>query len=128
MINLLILFFSFLPDREREEEENRLREQLRKEWVAKQEKLKNEDVEITYSYWYVFFLVFIENKQNPAQHLVFLFLCRYKFELKIYLSPSLAQLANPNQKYRKVFGSQYLDAAMESTRTASRYIPLRKKV
>lgn len=42
---------SFLPDREREEEENRLREQLRQEWVEKQEKLKNEDIEITFSYW-----------------------------------------------------------------------------
>ena len=42
---------SFLPDRQREEEENRLREQLRQEWVEKQEKLKNEDIEITFSYW-----------------------------------------------------------------------------
>lgn len=29
---------SFLPDRDREEEENRLREELRQEWEAKQEK------------------------------------------------------------------------------------------
>lgn len=42
---------SFLPDREREEEENRLREQLRQEWVEKQAKLKNEEIEITFSYW-----------------------------------------------------------------------------
>lgn len=42
---------SFLPDRDREEEENKLREQLRQEWVAKQEKLKNEEIDITYSYW-----------------------------------------------------------------------------
>ncbi|GAB1598050.1 protein FAM50A-like [Argonauta hians] len=42
---------SFLPDRDREEEENKLREQLRQEWVAKQEKIKNEEIEITYSYW-----------------------------------------------------------------------------
>jgi len=42
---------SFLPDREREEEENRLREELRQEWVAAQEKLKNEEIEITFSYW-----------------------------------------------------------------------------
>lgn len=42
---------SFLPDRQREEEENLLREQLRQEWVEKQEKLKNEDIEITFSYW-----------------------------------------------------------------------------
>lgn len=42
---------SFLPDREREEEERRLREELRQEWVQKQEKLKNEEIEITFSYW-----------------------------------------------------------------------------
>jgi len=42
---------SFLPDREREEEENRLREQLRQEWVTAQEALKNESMEVTYSYW-----------------------------------------------------------------------------
>ncbi|XP_054163189.1 protein FAM50 homolog [Oppia nitens] len=42
---------SFLPDRDREDEENRLREQLRQEWVEKQEKLKDEDIEITFSYW-----------------------------------------------------------------------------
>ncbi|KAH9854194.1 XAP5-domain-containing protein [Lenzites betulinus] len=42
---------SFLPDREREEEERRERESLRQEWLRKQEELKNEDVEITYSYW-----------------------------------------------------------------------------
>lgn len=42
---------SFLPDREREEEENRLREELRQEWVAQQTKLKDEEIEITFSYW-----------------------------------------------------------------------------
>ncbi|KAK2169676.1 hypothetical protein LSH36_8g14039 [Paralvinella palmiformis] len=42
---------SFLPDRERELEENRLREKLRLEWQAKQEKIKNEEIDITYSYW-----------------------------------------------------------------------------
>jgi len=42
---------SFLPDREREEEENQLREELRLEWVKKQESLKEEPIEITYSYW-----------------------------------------------------------------------------
>ncbi|RNA11908.1 hypothetical protein BpHYR1_052171 [Brachionus plicatilis] len=42
---------SFLPDREREEEENALRERLRQEWVEKQEQLKNEEIEIDYSYW-----------------------------------------------------------------------------
>ncbi|XP_044729814.1 protein FAM50 homolog [Chrysoperla carnea] len=42
---------SFLPDREREEEENRLREELRQEWAEKQTKLKEEEIEITFSYW-----------------------------------------------------------------------------
>ncbi|XP_062397137.1 protein FAM50A [Sardina pilchardus] len=42
---------SFLPDRDREEEENRLREELRQEWEGKQEKIKNEEIEITFSYW-----------------------------------------------------------------------------
>jgi len=42
---------SFLPDKDREEEENREREELRQEWTEKQEKLKNESIEVTYSYW-----------------------------------------------------------------------------
>lgn len=42
---------SSLPDREREEEERRERERLRKEWIKKQEDMKNEEFEITYSYW-----------------------------------------------------------------------------
>ncbi|XP_004460680.1 protein FAM50A [Dasypus novemcinctus] len=42
---------SFLPDRDREEEENWLREELRQEWEAKQEKIKSEEIEITFSYW-----------------------------------------------------------------------------
>lgn len=42
---------SFLPDREREEEENRLREQLRQEWEARREKVKREEMEVTFSYW-----------------------------------------------------------------------------
>ena len=42
---------SFLPDREREEQERREREELRKEWLKRQEELKKEDIEITYSYW-----------------------------------------------------------------------------
>lgn len=42
---------SFLPDRDREEEENKLREQLRQEWEERQEKMKNEEIDITYSYW-----------------------------------------------------------------------------
>lgn len=42
---------SFLPDREREEEENRVREELRQEWAEKQSKLKEEEIDITFSYW-----------------------------------------------------------------------------
>uniref|UniRef100_A0A2K6GQ53 FAM50A/XAP5 C-terminal domain-containing protein n=1 Tax=Propithecus coquereli TaxID=379532 RepID=A0A2K6GQ53_PROCO len=42
---------SFLPDRDCEEEENRLREELRQEWEAKQEKIKREEIEIAFSYW-----------------------------------------------------------------------------
>ncbi|RZF42848.1 hypothetical protein LSTR_LSTR003672 [Laodelphax striatellus] len=42
---------SFLPDREREEEENRMREELRQEWAAQQSSLKEEEIEITFSYW-----------------------------------------------------------------------------
>ncbi|ORX49778.1 FAM50A protein [Hesseltinella vesiculosa] len=42
---------SFLPDREREETERLEREQLRLEWLTKQEQIKNESITITYSYW-----------------------------------------------------------------------------
>ncbi|KAF8343893.1 XAP5-domain-containing protein [Cantharellus anzutake] len=42
---------SFLPDREREEEERRAREELRQEWLRKQEEIKAEEIEIVYSYW-----------------------------------------------------------------------------
>lgn len=42
---------SFLPDREREEAERREREELRQEWLQQQEKLKAEEIEVTYSYW-----------------------------------------------------------------------------
>lgn len=42
---------SFLPDREREERENRLREELRQEWVAQQAALKDQEIPITFSYW-----------------------------------------------------------------------------
>lgn len=42
---------SFLPDREREDLERIERENLRKEWLAEQERIKAEDIEITYSYW-----------------------------------------------------------------------------
>ncbi len=42
---------SFLPDVDRDEEENKLREELRQEWEQRQAKLRAEEVEITYSYW-----------------------------------------------------------------------------
>ncbi|XP_008795340.1 protein XAP5 CIRCADIAN TIMEKEEPER [Phoenix dactylifera] len=42
---------SFLPDREREAEEQAVREQLRRQWLREQEMIKNEPLEITYSYW-----------------------------------------------------------------------------
>merc|ERR1719481_1180731 len=40
-----------LPDRDRDEQENELREKLRIQWEENQKKIKEEDVEITYSYW-----------------------------------------------------------------------------
>ena len=42
---------SFLPDRDREEAERREREALRQEWLRKQEEMKKDEIEITYSYW-----------------------------------------------------------------------------
>lgn len=42
---------SFLPDRDREEAERADRERLRLEWLSKQTELKNEDIEVTYSFW-----------------------------------------------------------------------------
>lgn len=42
---------SFLPDRDREEGENRLREELRQEWVSQQATLKDQEITITFSYW-----------------------------------------------------------------------------
>lgn len=42
---------SFLPDREREEKENKLREELRQEWVGQQATLKDQEITITFSYW-----------------------------------------------------------------------------
>lgn len=42
---------SFLPDRDREEQENRLRAELREEWEEKQRTIKSELLNITYSYW-----------------------------------------------------------------------------
>lgn len=42
---------SFLPDRDREEQERVLREELRQKWLKEQEAIKKEDIEVTYSYW-----------------------------------------------------------------------------
>lgn len=42
---------SFLPDRDREDAERREREELRQNWVTQQEKIKSEEIQITYSYW-----------------------------------------------------------------------------
>lgn len=42
---------SFLPDREREEEEKKMRDALRDEWQAKQDAIKKETIHVTYSYW-----------------------------------------------------------------------------
>ncbi|GLT42891.1 hypothetical protein SLA2020_168690 [Shorea laevis] len=42
---------SFLPDSEREAEEQAARERLQKQWLCEQEQIKNEPLEITYSYW-----------------------------------------------------------------------------
>lgn len=42
---------SFLPDREREEADLKLREELRLEWVMTQATLKDEPITVTFSYW-----------------------------------------------------------------------------
>jgi len=42
---------SFLPDREREAQEQAERERLAREWREQQDKVKKESIEITYSYW-----------------------------------------------------------------------------
>ncbi|KAF8406571.1 hypothetical protein HHK36_008659 [Tetracentron sinense] len=42
---------SFLPDSEREAEEQAERERLRKQWLREQEQIRNEPLQITYSYW-----------------------------------------------------------------------------
>ncbi|KAJ8767567.1 hypothetical protein K2173_017911 [Erythroxylum novogranatense] len=42
---------SFLPDSEREAREQAERERLRKQWLREQAQIKNEPLEITYSYW-----------------------------------------------------------------------------
>lgn len=40
-----------LPDRDRDEADRLERERLRKEWLAEQERVKGEVIEIVYSYW-----------------------------------------------------------------------------
>ncbi|RAL41514.1 hypothetical protein DM860_010308 [Cuscuta australis] len=42
---------SFLPDSEREAEEQAERERLKNQWFREQQLIKNEPLEITYSYW-----------------------------------------------------------------------------
>ncbi|XP_020241339.1 protein XAP5 CIRCADIAN TIMEKEEPER isoform X2 [Asparagus officinalis] len=42
---------SFLPDSEREAEEQAERERLRRQWLREQEIIRNEPLQITYSYW-----------------------------------------------------------------------------
>ncbi len=42
---------SFLPDREREEQIKSERQRLKREWITKQTAIKEEYLEITYSYW-----------------------------------------------------------------------------
>lgn len=42
---------SFLPDSEREAEEQSERERLKRQWLREQEMIKNEPLQITYSYW-----------------------------------------------------------------------------
>jgi len=41
----------FLPDKGREEEEKKIREELEAEWKQQQDKVKAELIEIVYSYW-----------------------------------------------------------------------------
>ncbi|KAG6605004.1 Protein XAP5 CIRCADIAN TIMEKEEPER, partial [Cucurbita argyrosperma subsp. sororia] len=42
---------SFLPDSEREAEEQAERERLKKQWLREQEQIRSEPLQITYSYW-----------------------------------------------------------------------------
>lgn len=42
---------TFLPDRDRENEERLLREALASEWRERQQRLREEEIEITFSYW-----------------------------------------------------------------------------
>lgn len=42
---------SFLPDREREEKERKIREELRQQFLKEQEITKQQDIDIVCSYW-----------------------------------------------------------------------------
>ena len=42
---------AYLPDRDRDEQESEMREKLRVQWEENQKRVKEEDVEIAYSYW-----------------------------------------------------------------------------
>ena len=42
---------TYLPDRDRAEEERRARSKFKMEWLAQQEAMKDEPLDITYSYW-----------------------------------------------------------------------------
>lgn len=42
---------SFLPDRDREEQERKIREELRQEYLKEQERIKLEDIDIVCSFW-----------------------------------------------------------------------------
>ena len=42
---------SFLPDKEREQRAKMERERLQKEWLERQEAMKEEILQVTYSYW-----------------------------------------------------------------------------
>lgn len=42
---------SFLPDRDREEQERKIREELRQQYLKEQERIKLEDIDIVCSFW-----------------------------------------------------------------------------
>ena len=42
---------TFLPDKDREEADRIEKERLKSEWIAEQERIKEEIIEVTYSYW-----------------------------------------------------------------------------
>lgn len=42
---------SFLPDREREDAERQMRDELRVEFLQRQDALKKEEIDVVFSYW-----------------------------------------------------------------------------